>query len=179
MTQNESPSNLAHILILVGSKSDVAVTQAGLDLLREFGAGFSLRIASAHRTPAHLHAILHEFNHHDEMKAVICVAGKSAHLAGVVASHTLKPVLAVPLASQDPCETAGFDALLSMVQMPNGIPVATFGFGRTGFSNAVLFALALVAMHDQPLFNLLRDWRTRMADTVMGDDAKLRIDFEP
>lgn len=161
------------ILIVLGSKSDLGTTEKGLQLFKEHKQPYSLRIASAHRSPEHLHDIMDEFEK-NEGKVVICVAGKSAHLAGVVASLTLKPVLAVPIYSD---ATAGLDALLSMSQMPAGIPVATMGFGDAGFVNACLSALQILALSKKELMQKLQKHRKEQAEKVKQDDKTSRQDW--
>jgi len=165
---------MSDILIILGSKSDLSITEKGLQLLKDHGQAFSLRIASAHRSPDHLHVVIDEFEK-NRGKIVICVAGKSAHLAGVVASLTLKPVLAVPMYSD---ATAGFDALLSMSQMPAGIPVATMGFGDAGFVNACLTALQIFALSKQELTEQLYNYRKHQAEKVALDDKISRVDWQ-
>lgn len=161
------------ICILLGSKSDLKYCREGIDLLNDLAISFQLRIASAHRTPGHLEKICQQFIQ-DQGEIFICVAGKSAHLAGVVASLTLKPVLAVPVASQ---ATAGFDSLLSTVQMPKGIPVATFGFDIAGFANACLFAVQILSLKqgEVHLEEKLQSERQKCRKAVLEDDQKFSI----
>src|SRR5262245_31659809 len=118
----------------MGSKSDYEVMRKAEETLAELGIASDTRVISAHRTPARLTAFLAEAQGRG-IEAVICGAGGAAHLAGVAAAHTLIPVLGVPIESSP---LHGFDALLSTVQMPGGIPVATFGVGRSGAQNAAL-----------------------------------------
>ena len=135
------------IAILMGSKSDWDVMRHARDVLAEFGVSCEARVLSAHRTPAEAVAFV-EACDKGGTAAFICAAGMAAHLAGVVAAHTLKPVLGVPMAAGS---LQGVDALLSTVQMPGGIPVATFGIGKAGAQNAALFAVAQLAIHDSAL----------------------------
>jgi 5-(carboxyamino)imidazole ribonucleotide mutase len=164
---------MSQILILLGSTSDLEITNAGVEILKTYSKDFSLRIASAHRTPDFLHSIVKEFNDANG-DVCICVAGKSAHLAGVVASLTQKPVLAVPVYSEP---TAGLDALLSMSQMPAGIPVATLGFGSSGFTNACLLVLQIVALRDTALAAKLAQYRKDQAQKIQKGDTEHRIDW--
>lgn len=164
---------MAKVLILLGSDSDLPATHTGVETLRSMGVSFSLRIASAHRTPDVVHEVVQQFDR-DGGQVIICVAGKSAHLAGVVAALTLKPVLAVPIASE---ATAGFDALLSMGQMPGGIPVSTMPFGKGGFHNAALTAVQILALNDARLADRLKADREAMSAKVREADKKSRIDF--
>lgn len=165
---------MTQVLILLGSKSDLPITEKGLQAFKDLGVSFSLRIASAHRTPDLVHKLVtdHEAN---GGKAVICVAGMSAHLAGVVAALTTLPVVAVPLAN---AATAGFDALLSMGQMPAGIPVATMTLGKAGFTNAALFATQMIATADADLMAKFKQDRQSRAALVMEADEMNRVDFE-
>ncbi len=164
---------MSKILAVMGSSSDAVITEDGLKFLEQLGVTYSMRVASAHRTPAHLEEILKRFEQ-DGGKIIICIAGMSAHLAGVVASLTLKPVLAVPVAR---AETAGFDSLLSMSQMPKGVPVSTFGFGKSGFANACLQAAQVLALSDVGLASAIKSQRAAAAEQVIMDDAKTRRDF--
>ncbi len=161
------------VLIVLGSASDLTITNDGLEQLKDLGISFSLRIASAHRSPDHVHEIVKEFESQGG-KVIICVAGKSAHLAGVVASLTTKPVLAVPVYTP---ETAGFDALLSMSQMPKGIPVATMGFGKAGFINGCLLSAQILALGSAEFTERLTTMRTQMVEGVKRDDHAHRVDF--
>lgn len=164
---------MTKVVILLGSKSDLPVTEKGVALFKEMGISYSLRIASAHRTPDHVHSIITDFEQSGG-QVVICVAGMSAHLAGVVASLTTLPVLAVPVANQ---ATAGLDALLSMGQMPPGIPVSTMSFGSPGFQNAALTVAQILALSDEQIGAKVRDHRRSMAEAVLGTDRENRQDF--
>lgn len=161
------------ILILLGSHSDLPITEKGVAILKEFGVSFQLRIASAHRTPDHVESLIAEFES-QQGKVIMCVAGMSAHLAGVVAAKTLKPIIAIPVQSS---ATAGFDALLSMVQMPGGIPVATMGFGSSGFLNGSLLASEIIALGSDSLKAKLIQHRKDMVAKVMEADSKHHIKF--
>lgn len=161
------------VLILLGSSSDLPVTEEGTQILKRLGVSYSLRICSAHRTPERLHEIVREFEAQGG-QTYICVAGMSAHLAGVVASLTLKPVLAVPVYRP---ETAGLDALLSMGQMPKGIPVSAMGFGKHGFINAALTTAQIFALADASLARKLVEDRAEMARAVARDDEKHQHSF--
>jgi 5-(carboxyamino)imidazole ribonucleotide mutase len=163
----------SRVQIVLGSKSDLSITEGGVALLKEFSIPFSLRICSAHRTPEVLHDIVKEFEA-GSGQIYICVAGMSAHLAGVVASLSVKPVLAVPVYR---AETAGLDALLSMGQMPKGIPVSTLGFGKHGFINAALTAAQILAINDETLTGHLQSHRKSQAEQVIQDDADSAILF--
>ena len=165
---------MTDILIVLGSASDRSLTDKGLGLLEEMVSSYQLRIASAHRASSYLHDIVDKFNK-EAGKVIICVAGKSAHLGGVVASMTSKPVLCVPVYNP---ETSGMDALLSMSQMPQGIPTATMGFGVAGFSNACLFAMQILALNKSELGEKMLNYRTALKEKVIHDDQKYQRKFQ-
>lgn len=137
----------ARVAILMGSQSDWDVMRAAERALADLGIASDARVISAHRTPERLTRFLREAER-GAIEVIIAGAGMSAHLAGVTAAHTLLPVLGVPLAAG---ELRGLDALLSTVNMPGGIPVATFGIGKAGARNAALFAAAILARSDPAL----------------------------
>lgn len=162
------------VQIFLGSKSDLKTTEKGIEILKKLGVSFSLRIASAHRTPEHVHKLVSDFEKNGG-EVFICVAGMSAHLGGVVASLTVKPVIAVPISR---ATTAGLDSLLSISQMPSHIPVATMGFDSSGFVNAALLACEMLALKDESLKDQLLSQRVETAETVIETDKEYRIDFE-
>src|SRR4051794_27111399 len=143
--------------IVMGSSSDWETMKAAAKMLEEFGVPYEAKAMSAHRTP---HAVAEWATHAQKngMKAIIAAAGGAAHLAGVVAAHTMLPVLGVPMPSK---HLQGLDSLLSTVQMPKGIPVATFAIGDAGAANAALFAIALLALEDKSLAAKLDDFRRK------------------
>ena len=148
--------------IVMGSQNDWDVMQHAARQLKDFGVPFEARALSAHRTPD----LLIKWIAHLEGGGVRCFiagAGGAAHLAGVVAAKTTLPVLAVPMPSK---HLAGLDSLLSMVQMPRGIPVATFAIGEAGAANAGLFAVAMLALNDKALAKKLRAFRAKQAEAV-------------
>lgn len=150
------------VAILMGSKNDWDAMQAAEKALSELGIPSDARVISAHRTPERLTRFLREAEE-GSIELIICGAGMSAHLAGVTAAHTLMPVLGVPLAAGD---LKGFDALLSTVNMPPGIPVATFGIGKAGCKNAALFAAAILAMNDPAIRERLAKFREAQSAAV-------------
>lgn len=162
------------VLILLGSQSDLTITEKGQEVLKDFKVPYELRIASAHRSPALVEELVKGFEDQGG-KVIICIAGMSAHLAGAVAALTNLPVLAVPVAN---AATAGLDALLSMSQMPAGIPVATMTLGKAGFTNAAIFAIQVIAAEDKSLANELRKYRQQQTVQVVESDAKNRVIFE-
>jgi len=150
------------VAIVMGSTNDWEVMQHAARQLKDFGVPFEARALSAHRTP-HLLAEFVEQQVAGGTQCFIAGAGGAAHLAGVVAALTTLPVLAVPIPSK---HLGGLDSLLSMVQMPKGIPVATFAIGDGGAANAGLFAVAMLALADRELASRLQAFRTRQADAV-------------
>lgn len=162
-------------LILLGSPSDKKITEKGLEILKELTISFDLRVASAHRSPELVLDLVRDFDTQGG-ETCICVAGKSAHLAGVVAAHTVRPVIGVPVFTP---ETAGFDALLSMGQMPKGIPVATMGLGSAGFINACLFTASIIATKQDHMMTALQQFREKQLREVMEADEQNRIEFRP
>ena len=141
--------------VLMGSTSDWDVMQHACDVLKEFGVRFETRVVSAHRTPDEMFAYAEEARARG-LKAIIAGAGGAAHLPGMLASKTLIPVLGVPIPSK---YLRGEDSLLSIVQMPRGVPVATFAIGEAGAANAALFALEMLSTQDGELATALAQYR--------------------
>jgi 5-(carboxyamino)imidazole ribonucleotide mutase len=156
--------------IVMGSTSDWEVMQHAARSLADFGVAYEARALSAHRTPDLLIEWMEGLNKQG-VKCFIAGAGGAAHLAGVVAAKTTLPVLAVPIPSK---HLGGLDSLLSMVQMPKGIPVATFAIGDAGAANAALFAVALLSLADEKLAKKLAEFRRRQTDAVL-QAAPLRL----
>jgi 5-(carboxyamino)imidazole ribonucleotide mutase len=148
--------------IVMGSTSDWETMKAAAQVLDEFGVPYEAKAMSAHRTPQ-LVAEWATGAAKRGVKAIIAGAGGAAHLAGVVAAHTTLPVLGVPMPSK---HLQGLDSLLSTVQMPKGIPVATFAIGEAGAANAALYAIAMLALSDKALEKKLADFRARQAESV-------------
>ena len=149
--------------IVMGSTSDWETMKAAAKMLEEFGVPYEAKAMSAHRTP---HAVAEWATNAQKngMKAIIAAAGGAAHLAGVVAAHTTLPVLGVPMPSK---HLQGLDSLLSTVQMPKGIPVATFAIGDAGAANAALFAVSLLALEDKALAAKLDEFRRKQTKAVL------------
>ena len=149
--------------IVMGSTSDWETMKAAAKVLEEFGVPYEAKAMSAHRTP---HAVAEWATgaQKNGKKAIIAAAGGAAHLAGVVAAHTTLPVLGVPMPSK---HLQGFDSLLSTVQMPKGIPVATFAIGEAGAANAALFAIAVLSLADKELAKKLEDFRRKQTEAVL------------
>ncbi len=151
--------------VVMGSKSDYAVMEAAVEVLREFGVAHEVRVVSAHRTPD----LLFEYAASAErrgLRAIVAGAGGAAHLPGMLAAKTLVPVLGVPVPAT---ALQGMDALLSIVQMPKGVPVATFAIGRAGAANAGLFAVEMLAGADAELREKLASWRRARTNEVLGE----------
>ena len=153
--------------IVMGSTSDWEVMSNAAKQLKEFGIPYDARALSAHRTPDALFEWI-ESSEKLGVRCFIAAAGAAAHLAGVVAAKTTLPVLGVPMPSK---YLQGMDSLLSMVQMPKGIPVATFAIGEAGASNAALFAVAMLALSDVAMARKLEEFRERQTKAVLS--AKL------
>jgi 5-(carboxyamino)imidazole ribonucleotide mutase len=159
----------AKIAFILGSDSDYPFIQNGIALLRQFGIPLEIEISSAHRTPERTLQLVRDFEDMG-VGVIIAAAGGAAHLPGVVASHTLLPVLGVPMSSP----LSGLDSLLSMVQMPAGIPVATFGIGAAGATNAALFAVSLLALNEPLLAEKLQSYRSEQRESVLDKSRKLK-----
>ena len=156
--------------IIMGSNSDWPTMQAAAKILKDFGVPYEARVVSAHRTPDLMFAYADTARSRG-LKAIIAGAGGAAHLPGMVAAKTTVPVLGVPVQSK---ALSGQDSLLSIVQMPKGIPVATFAIGEAGAANAGLFAVALLANEDAALAARLEEFRSRQTQAVLDmtlDDA--------
>lgn len=150
--------------VVMGSDSDWPTMQAAAIILKEFGVPFEAKVVSAHRTPDLLYSYAEEAQARG-LKAIIAGAGGAAHLPGMLAAKTIVPVLGVPVQSR---ALSGKDSLLSIVQMPKGIPVGTFAIGEAGAANAALFAIAMLASHDAALAEKLTAFRTAQTKKVLA-----------
>lgn len=157
------------VLILMGSDSDAEVMSAAGRVLTDFGLTWEMTVASAHRSPARVLRLI-EDAHASDVKVFIVGAGAAAHLAGVVAAHTTRPVVGVPI---DSSALKGMDALLSTVQMPPGVPVATVAIGKPGATNAGVLAAQMIALGDPAIARKLTDYKQTLADKVEAAAAKL------
>ena len=149
--------------IIMGSNSDWNVMENAAKILEQFGVAYEAKVVSAHRTPD----LMFEYAKSAQsrgLQAIIAGAGGAAHLPGMVASQTTLPVLGVPVPSK---YLRGEDSLLSIVQMPKGVPVATFAIGEAGAANAALFAVSLLANHDAELAQKLANFRATQTQTVL------------
>jgi len=158
------------VLILMGSDSDAPVMQAAVDVLREFEVPCEMTVASAHRSPERVMRLVAEAPGRG-VRLFIVGAGAAAHLAGVVAAHTTLPVIGVPI---DSSALKGMDALLSTVQMPPGVPVATVSIGKPGATNAGVLAVQMLALADASLAERLTQYKKKLADKVEQAAARLQ-----
>ena len=159
----------AQVLILMGSDSDYDVMKAAGAVLDELGVPFEITVASAHRSPERVHKLATEAAGRG-IQVIIAGAGYAAHLAGVLAAATPLPILGVPIGSSD---LDGLDSLLATVQMPGGVPVATFGIGKSGAKNAGMMAVQILALSDATLAKKLTEKRAAMAAGVESAAAKV------
>lgn len=163
----------ADVAILMGSKNDFAKLQSTVDTLKKFGISHAVRVMSAHRTPEDVVGFVNQAEAQGT-KVFICAAGLAAHLAGVVASQTVRPVIGIPV---DGGPLNGVDALYSTVQMPGGIPVATVAIGSAGATNAAILAAEILAVANPELFAKLKAFRKENAEKVRKDDAALQAEL--
>lgn len=157
------------VLILMGSDSDAPIMQAAVDLLRELDIPCEMTVASAHRSPERVMRLVREAPGRG-VKLFIVGAGAAAHLGGVVAAHTTAPVIGVPI---DSSALNGLDALLSTVQMPPGVPVATVSIGKPGATNAAVLAAQMLAIGDSAVAARLEQYKKSLAEKVEKAAAKL------
>lgn len=157
------------VSIIMGSGSDLVVMQAAADVLKSFSVPYEVSIVSAHRTPEHMVAFAKEARSRG-VQVIVAGAGGAAHLPGMVASLTTLPVVGVPVKSTNSLD--GWDSLLSIVQMPNGIPVATVAVNAA--ANAALLALRMLSITDAGLAEKLEEYRKGLEEKVRNDDAALR-----
>ena len=152
--------------IVMGSRSDWPTMQAAASLLQQFSVPFEAKVVSAHRTPDLLFDYAQQAASRG-LRVIIAGAGGAAHLPGMLAAKTAIPVLGVPVSSK---QLNGMDSLLSIVQMPKGIPVATFAIGEAGAANAALFAVAMLATTDAELAQLLHQFRAKQTSDVLSQE---------
>ena len=157
--KRKTPAQTGRVVILLGSKSDLPVIDGMFPLLKRFGLSWEVEIASAHRQPEKLKRVIRRSEKGGTEIFVAC-AGLAAHLPGVVASMTGKPVIGVPVAAGP---LAGVDALLSIVQMPPGVPVATVAIGSVGARNAACLAARMIALKDKKVAAAVEDYRRELA----------------
>ena len=157
------------VSVLMGSDSDLPIMEASFEILRKFNIPFEVKVTSAHRTPKATHDFVTDTDKRG-CAAFICAAGMAAHLAGAVSATTLKPVIGVPInGSLD-----GLDSLLSTVQMPGGIPVATVAIGKAGAKNAAYLAAQIIGVSDPDMHQKLIKERADNAASIIAKDAALQ-----
>jgi len=161
---------MPQVLILMGSDSDAPVMDAATTVLTELGISWEMTVASAHRSPARVMKLVDEAPGRG-VRVFIVGAGAAAHLAGVVAAHTALPVIGVPI---DSSALKGLDALLSTVQMPPGVPVATVSIGKPGATNAAVLAAQMLALADEGLAARFGKYKAGLADKVEKAAAKVQ-----
>ena len=157
------------VMIVMGSDTDLPVMEEAARVLAEFGVPCEMRISSAHRSPRRTSALAAEAAGRG-IRVIIAGAGMAAHLAGVIASETVLPVIGVPMEGSS---LNGLDALYATVQMPGGIPVATMAIGKAGAKNAGIFAVQVLALGDASLTASLNAYREKMAEAVAAKDREL------
>lgn len=160
------------VAVIMGSNSDFPVVKSALAELKKYGVEFECRVMSAHRTPAAA-AEFASSAKDNGFGVIICAAGMAAHLAGVVAGHTILPVIGIPMKSK---ALEGMDALLATVMMPPGVPVATVGID--GAKNAAVLAVQMLAISDDELAQKLADEKAKMAEGVKEKDAELQEELK-
>lgn len=160
--------------IVMGSESDLAVMTETAQTLKKFGVPFEIEISSAHRSPARTTKYARTALARG-LKVIVVAAGGAAHLGGVIAAETTLPVIGVPIPSTT---LAGLDSLLSMVQMPGGVPVACVSIGKPGAVNAAIFAVEILATSDTALAKKLAEYKEELARSVAEKSAKVKREFE-
>ena len=158
------------VSIVMGSESDLSIMKESKSVLASFEIPNEMRVISAHRNPEGIR----EYAMNAEsrgIKIIIAAAGKAAHLAGVTASMTPLPVIGVPMTTSD---LGGLDSLLSMVQMPGGVPVATVAIGSSGAKNAALLAVQILALNNESLMGKFKNYKRKMAEDVKAADERVR-----
>ncbi len=163
--------NKTAVAVVMGSDSDMAVMQSCIDVLGEFGIKPVVRVISAHRTPEKA-AEFAQNAAENGIKVIIAAAGMAAHLAGALAARTTLPVIGVPLISSSGLE--GVDALLSTLQMPPGVPVATVAIGKAGAKNAAILAVEILALSDETLASKLAEFKKIQEQEVIEKDSALQ-----
>jgi phosphoribosylaminoimidazole carboxylase PurE protein len=155
--------------IIMGSDSDAAVMQEATKVLKEFGVPYEIGVYSAHRSPVRTHEYVSTARERG-LKVIIAGAGSSAHLAGVAAAGTTLPVIGIPI---DSSPLSGFDSLLSIVQMPPGVPVATMGVGRSGATNAAILAVQILGLQDEALLKKYATYKSGLENVVAKKSEKV------
>ena len=170
MKKNIRKPKKIDVSVVMGSTSDLPVMELAVDLLKKFGVPYEVRVLSAHRSPDD--TVRYAKNAAGRgIKVIIAGAGRAAHLAGVIASNTTLPVIGVPIKTSD---LKGIDSLLSIVQMPGGIPVGTMAIGEAGAKNAAIFAIEILAVKNSNLRKKLRDFKKKLRSGVRKKDKDIR-----
>jgi 5-(carboxyamino)imidazole ribonucleotide mutase len=164
---------MASVSLLMGSDSDLPTVKEACKILSDFGVSIDVRVLSAHRCPEDLVAYIKKAEEQGT-RIFIAAAGGAAHLAGVVAAHTIRPVLGIPIQTSS---LGGLDSLLSIVQMPGGVPVGTMAIGNAGARNAGLFAVEILALADATLAGKLRKYREDQTEQVRQKDRKVAAEM--
>ena len=159
---------MSKITILMGSKSDFDVVKPAVNVIKSFGLDVDVRVISAHRTPDEAHEFAKNAEK-DSVEVIICAAGKAAHLGGVIAAYTTLPVIGLPVKTD---MMGGLDSLLSIVQMPSGIPVATVGVNAG--ENAGLLALQILGLKYPAIADKLKEYKKNMREKINAADAQLQ-----
>ncbi len=153
------------VCIVMGSKSDLPVMEKAVEMLKEFDVAYEVKVLSAHRTPQAVISLSEKAKERG-IRVFIAAAGGAAHLAGGIASSTTLPVIGVPIPTKD---LGGMDSLLSTVQMPGGVPVATVAIGHAGAKNAALLAIQMLALSDEALAQRLQIFKQTQAEAIVRD----------
>lgn len=159
------------VLIIMGSDSDLPIMEEAGNLLKEFGIPYEMTVASAHRSPERAMRCVKDAEKNG-IEVIIAGAGMAAHLPGILAAHTILPVIGVPL---DSSPLQGFDALLSIVQMPPGVPVATMAVGKAGAKNAAILAAQIIGRKDPKVAKMLHTFKEKMAKDVEEKAKRLKF----
>jgi phosphoribosylaminoimidazole carboxylase PurE protein len=162
------------VAVIMGSDSDLPVMTETINILKEFGIPFEVEVSSAHRSPDRTTDYFRSARDRG-LKVLICGAGAAFHLAGVAASHTTLPVIAVPLSQAT--ALGGLDALYAAVQMPGGIPVGVMSLDKAGAKNAGLYAAEILGTHDPAIAEKLADYKKKLAEGVAAKSAKVKRQF--
>lgn len=158
------------VLIIMGSDSDLPIMRETENVLKKFKIPYDITVASAHRSPKRTVELTIEAEKRG-IEVIIAGAGRAAHLAGIIAAHTILPVIGVPI---DSSPLKGIDALFSIVQMPPGIPVATMAIGKAGAKNAAIFAVQILRAKNPWITKTLRDYKKKMAEEVLKKAKKIK-----
>lgn len=162
---------MSFVAILIGSKSDYEIVKEAEKILKKFNVSYELIITSAHRSPTRTKLYIEDAEKRGA-KVFIAAAGMAAHLAGVCAAHTIKPVLAIPMPNSN---LASMDALFSCVQMPSGIPVATLAIGKAGAINAAYLAIQILALDNIELNKSLLEDRQEQQEKIINDSKEIEV----